>query len=145
MVRILKLTLFTDLASCVLVFLLFSLKGDFGTALYAGILTFGNILLPTLAAVLIYIAINSKTIVEKKIEKIIIQAALLSCIFTLGLLIWSAVEAGISRSFTFDNTLSIYISQFSGFLPVAVFEAILIPTLDLLFSKRKVSDNQQTL
>ncbi len=138
MARILKLTLFTDLASCVLVFLLFSFKGDFAYALYAGILTFGNIFLPTLGAVLIYITINGKTTIVKKIEKIIIQAALLSCIFSLGLIIWSAAEAGLTRSFTIDDIINVYISEFSGFLPVAIFEAILIPTLDLFLSKTKI-------
>lgn len=130
--KVIKLTLLTDISSCLIMLIVFTLSDNIGTGLYAGILTFGNILLPTLGAVLIYKLIKDKTTSKNEIGTIILQATLLTGIFTFGLYFWAAGEAYLFKTLTWTDISMVYDLEFSGFLPVVLTEAVVIPTLDTL-------------
>jgi hypothetical protein len=118
-------------------FIVLTVMDSFGMGMYAGIMTFGNILLPTLGAVLIYKSIKQKTILNNEIGTIILQAVLLVSLFIFGLYIWAAGEAALLRTLTWAETKAVYNSEFSGFLPVVFTEAILIPFIDKLITRPK--------
>ena len=91
--HLIKLTLTTDIISCIIVLFLGTITDDLGMGLYAGLLTFGNILLPTLGAVLIFLSIKKKLTLASAIPSIILQAIILIAIYTLGLFVWAAIDA----------------------------------------------------
>ena len=112
------------------------LADSFGMGLYGGLLTFGNILIPTLAAVLIYLLLKRWVMIASPILKIMIQILLLITIFIFGLHVWAAIDSFLFETLTWENIKNDYDSQFAGFLPVVLTEAILIPNIDLWLTKR---------
>ena len=134
--RIIKLTLLADISSCFVMFIFLTFVDSFGMGLYAGILTFGNILLPTLLAVIIFTLINRKTKVANPLLTISLQSTILFFIFILGLFVWATVDAYLFETLTWKDIKSDYKSQFAGFLPVVFTEALLIPTFDFLLNRQ---------
>lgn len=143
MKQVIKLTLLTTIGSCIIMFILLIIVDSFGMGLYASILTFGNILLPTLGAVLIYKLIKAKTTLKKDIWTVTLQAIILAGFFTLGLYIWAVCEAAIYKTLTWTDAKAVYESEFSGFLPIVFSEAVLIPLLDKVLIRSKFKINRQ--
>jgi hypothetical protein len=135
MYRFIKLTFLTDVVSCILILILGTIRDSFVFGLYTGLLTFGNILLPTAGGVLIYKLIKDKTTLKTVLYTLIIQTVLLAAIFVLGLFIWAASEAVLYNT----KVKEVYESEFSGFLPVVFAEAILIPSLGMILTRRKTT------
>jgi hypothetical protein len=137
MKRIITLTLLSDIGVGLAMLIFFSITDSWGIGLYAGILTFGNILIPTLIAVLIFQLVKKTTNFDNPLLTISTQTMLLAGLFVFGLFIWATAEAILFTTLTWENIIDDYNSQFSGFLPVAFTEAFLIPTIDLWLTKRK--------
>ncbi|HEY0056899.1 MAG TPA: hypothetical protein VGB63_16230 [Pedobacter sp.] len=135
--RIIKLTILTDIGSCIAMFIVLTFSYSFGMALYGGILTFGNIMLPTLVAALMYRMIKHKIVFKTDINKIIFQSTILCGLFILGLFIWAAGEAALLRTLTWVDIDAIYDQEFAGYLPVVFSEAVLLPTIDLFLTRRE--------
>lgn len=114
-----------------------TIADSFGMGLYAGLLTFGNILLPTLGAVIIYSFIKRWTTFTRILPTLVFQITILVILFIFGLFAWAAIDAYLFETLTLENIKDDYKSQFSGFLPVVFSEAVLIPIFDLWLTKRK--------
>ena len=135
--RIISLTLLADIGSCLTILIYFWLADSFGMGFYVGLLTFGNILIPTLAGVLIYLLLKRWVVIASPILKIMIQILLLIAIFIFGLYVWAAIDSFLFETLTWENIKNDYDSQFAGFLPVVLTEAILIPNIDFFLTKRQ--------
>jgi hypothetical protein len=134
--RIILLTLLADLGSCITMLIYFTVLDSFGMGLYAGVLTFGNILIPTIGAVLLFKLIKRWIIFSNSTLLIMIQVTLLAVLFIIGLFAWATIDSVLFETMTWQNIKNDYDSQFSGFLPVVFTEALLIPIIDLWLTKR---------
>jgi ATP/ADP translocase len=141
MKRIITLTLMSDIGGCLAMLLFFTITDNWGIGLYAGVMTFGNILLPTLIAVLIYQIVKNKTKFDNHFLTITIQTILLAGLFIFGLFLWASADAIAFTTLTWNNVIDDYNAQFSGFLPVVFTEALLIPTIDLWLTKRQKNED----
>jgi hypothetical protein len=137
--RIIKITLLADLASCIVVLVIVTIRESLGLGLYVGFYTFWNVLIPTLVAVLIYEFVKRRTILKFDVLTILFQTIILTMLFTAGLFVWAGAEAAIFKTFNWTNTESVFDTEFSGFMTVVFSEALVIPTLDLYFRKRELS------
>ena len=137
--KIIKLTLLTDLGCCVLMLIIFTTGESFGMGLYVSILIFGYILIPTIIAVLLFLLIRKKTTLKTPLKTILLQASILIPLFILGLYIWATIDI-LSLPYeklTWENIQQDFNTNFSGFLPVTIAQAILIPVLDHWLTKQK--------
>ena len=134
--RVIKLILLANLGSCITVIIIITIANSFKVGLSVGLLTFGNIFLPTIGAVLVYFLIKRRTTLPSTVVTLVLQATLLIGLLILGLLIWATGEAAIFYDLNCIEIEEVFVSEFKGFLPVVFTEAILIPTLDLLLSRR---------
>ena len=135
--RIIKLTLLADIFSCFMMFIYLTIVDSFGMGLYAGILTFGNILIPTLGAVIIFTLINRRTTISNPIQTIVLQSIILCLVFIFGLFVWATIDVYLFDTLTWENIENDYKSQFAGFLPVVFTEALLIPSFYFLLNRQK--------
>ena len=119
-------------------FLALTIVDNFAMGLYAGLLTFGNILLPTLGAVAIFILIKGWTTLVNIAQTIFLQAIILFLLLIFGLFVWATLDAYLFETITWRNVKDDYESEFAGYLPVVFTEAILIPTFDFLLNRRKL-------
>ena len=137
--KIIKLTLLTDLGCCVLMLIIFTTGESFGMGLYVSILIFGYILIPTIIAVLLFLLLRKKTTLKTPLKTILLQASILIPLFILGLYIWATIDI-LSLPYeklTWENIQQDFNTYFSGFLPVTIAQAILIPVLDHWLTKQK--------
>ena len=132
MKQVIKLTLLASLSSCIIMVVIWTITNSYKMALSVGLLTFGNILLPTLGAVLIYFTVKRWTTLVNPICTMILQATLLTGLFIVGLSIWATGEAATHDALTWIKITEVFDSEFTGFLPIVILEAILIPTFDVL-------------
>jgi flagellar biosynthesis protein FlhB len=134
--RIILLTLLADIGSCITMLIYFTVLDSFGMGLYAGVLTFGNILIPSIGAVLLFKLIKRWISLSNSTLLIMIQVTLLTVLLIFGLFVWAAIDSILFETMTWQNIKYDYDSQFSGFLPVVLAEAVLIPIIDLWLTKR---------
>jgi len=136
--KIIKLTLLTDLGSCILM-LIFTTGESFVVGLYVSILFFGYFLIPTIIAVRLFLLLRKKTTLKTPLKTILLQACILIPLFILGLYIWSTIDI-LSMPYeklTWENIQQDFNSDFSVFLPITIAQAILIPVLDHWLTKQK--------
>jgi len=69
--RFITLSILTTLGGCLIMLIVLTVADGFAMGLYAGIMTFGNIILPTSGAVLIYKLIKARTTLGGKHKTII--------------------------------------------------------------------------
>ena len=110
--QIIKLTLLADICSCFVIFIYLTIVDSFGAGVYAGILTFGNILLPTLVAVIIFTLVNRRTKIANPLQTIVLQSIILFLIFIFGLFVWATVNAYLFETLTWKNIEKYFNSQF---------------------------------
>lgn len=132
--RILLTTLFATLLGCLIVGILFLFESP-RMALYGAILTFGNIVIPTLSGVLLFQIVKSKIKFVNETKTLIVRMLILIAIFFLSLIIWAIGEVGFS-DLTIQNIKENFNSQFSGFSLIAISLAIAIPAIDLLVDRK---------
>jgi hypothetical protein len=102
-------------------------------ALYASLMSFGNIFFPTMIGAIVCLFIKHKVKLRNKIQTILLQEIILCVIFVAALFIWamSDILFGFAHNnkFTIENILNDYNTQFSWYLFIALFQALLIPFL----------------
>jgi hypothetical protein len=135
--KLIKLTFLTDLGSCLLMLIIFTFSDSFGAGLYVIILIFGNILIPTIIAVLFFLMLRKKTTLKTPLKTILLQAIILMPLYVLGLYLWATIDSLLFEKLTWENIQQDFNSQFSGFLPVIIAQAIQIPVLDHWLTKQK--------
>lgn len=135
--RIITLTLLTDLSCCIVLFIVGAIIHDFATGCYIAVMSLGNILLPTLGAVLIYTVIKGWTRLKSTFKTIALQSIILAVVFVVGLFVWATIDVYLYKTIQWENILYDYQTEFSGFLPVVLAEALLIPMIDLWLTKVK--------
>jgi hypothetical protein len=128
--RILLTTLFATLLGCLIAGVLFLFESS-GMALYGAILTFGNIIIPTLLGVLIFQIVKSKINFANETKTLVLRMLVLIVMFILALVIWAIGDVAFS-DLTLQNIKEDFNSQFSGFSIIAISLAIAIPSIDIL-------------
>jgi hypothetical protein len=133
-INVLKITIVTDILSCIVIFLkVVLIDKDVVFALYGSFLSLGNIFFPTMIGAIIYLFIKYKVKLRNKIQTILLQVFVLCLIFVSALFIWAMIDTllrfGEDNKFTVENILRDYNSEFSGYLFVALFQALAIPFL----------------
>lgn len=137
--KIIKLTLLTDLGSCILMLIIITTGESFVVGLYVSIHFFGYFLIPTIIAVLLFLLLRKKTTLKTPLKTILLQACILIPLFILGLYIWATIDI-LSLPYeklTWENIQQDFNSDFSVFLPETIAQAILIPVLDHWLTKQK--------
>jgi hypothetical protein len=124
---IVTLTLLSALGSCIVMFLVYSILDGLGYGIYAGVYTFGNVILPTVGAVVIYLMIKRWIKMKNPLYSVTLQAGSLLILYFMGVLIWAAGEAYLCGTLTAVGVKRVFISEFLGFLPVIFSHAVLIP------------------
>jgi hypothetical protein len=124
---IVTLTLLSALGSCIVMFLVYSILDGLGYGIYAGVYTFGNVILPTVGAVVIYLMIKRWIKMKNPLYSVTLQAGSLLILYFMGVLIWAAGEAYLCGTLTAVGVQRVFISEFLGFLPVIFSHAVLIP------------------
>ncbi len=122
-----KLTLLTTLGSCLVMFLIYSVTDGLGNGIYAAFWTFGNVILPTVGPVAIYLMIKRWIKIMNPLHSLILQSASLLILYFMGVLIWAAGEAYLCGTLTVVGVKRVFISEFLDFLPVIFSHAVLIP------------------
>ena len=122
-----KLTLLSTLGSCLVMFLVYTITDGLGYGIYAGIWTFGNVILPTVGAVIIYLMIKHWIKLKNPLHSVILQSCSLLILYFGGVLIWAAGEAYFYRTLTLVDVKRVFNSEFMGFLPVMFSHSVLIP------------------
>lgn len=133
-------TLITAFVSSVTFSIIYLIKGDFVySPLYVGILTFGNILIPTLIAIILFRLLYNKTKLHNNLATKAFQAIVLSLIFVAGLYTLAILDILFLDigELTLVNINNDFNSQFVGFLPIAFCEALIIPFVYSLLNKQR--------
>jgi hypothetical protein len=137
--RIILTTLLASLFGCCAMGILFLFKSP-EDAIYVVVLSFGNILIPTLLGVIVFQLIKNKITFTNQAKTIALRILVLVLIFALALIIWALADV-IFSAFTLENVIADFNSQFLGFTPIALVLAIIIPAIDLLIDKKIKKDN----
>lgn len=141
MIRILQLTLMADLTACVCLFIYFSIGESLSYGLYVAAFSFGNILIPTFLAVLIYKIINRFFKSKNPSSYFLLIFFLLLIAYFGGLYCWAIIETSSFDNFSWDAINDDFKEEFLGYLPIAFIYTILIPALDNWLTKRKYQRN----
>ncbi|MCW3085854.1 MAG: hypothetical protein JWP12_3220 [Bacteroidetes bacterium] len=134
--KLIKLTLLADLVSCFIMFFSYLLF-DPGHAFLALIYTFGNILIPTFIAVIIYRLLKQKTTLSNSFRTIAFQICMLIIIYLIGIFIWMAGEIMLFGHLTHHNITKEFNSEFKPWLPALFSLAFFIPFIDNKISKNE--------
>lgn len=127
--QIIKLTLLADLVSCFIMFFSYLLF-DPEHAFLALIYTFGNILIPTLIAVIIYRLLRKKTTLSNSFRTIAFQICILIIIYLIGIFIWAVADIMLFGHLTHNNITKEFNSEFKPWLPALFSLAFFIPLID---------------
>ena len=143
MSRIILLTFLTDLISCALVVIYGTIVESFGLGAYAAVLTFGNILIPLLVAVICYHFISRLLALQNSFLRILTSGILMSLLCIVGLVVWAVFECYLWKSISLECMQRIFEVDFIGFLPLVVASSsFIIPTLDcFIFKKNRTEQN----
>ncbi|ASS49479.1 MAG: hypothetical protein A3D31_02825 [Candidatus Fluviicola riflensis] len=141
MVRLIKLTLLADLASCLVMFfsyLLINPKFAFLALFYS----FGNILIPTFIAVLVFQLLRKKINLSNSFRTIALQTFILTVILFLGIFIWATIDVLLFGHLHREhwNITKEFNSEFKPWLPALFSLAFFIPLID-----RRISRNDTKL
>jgi hypothetical protein len=104
-------------------------------ALYGAILTFGNIVIPTLLGVLLFQIVKNKIKFANETKTLVLRMLVLIVVFILSLIMWAIGDVGFS-DLTLQNIKEDFNSQFSGFSLIAISLAIAIPSIDILMDRK---------
>jgi hypothetical protein len=138
---ILLTALIAVLVGTLVSFLLVLLFDTTGSAVLATILIPLNILLPTLLGVCIHQYLKKSKLQWQKYS-LFKQGFYLSVLFIGGLLLWAILEvllgSGIDSS-VFGNMKVTFVTQFLGFVPVAIATAFAIPVIDKRLNNKELA------
>ena len=125
--KIVILTLMTNLWVCILLLIGYAIAEGIQSGVYVALMSFGNILIPTWIAVLIYaLTIYHRQHTRKTVE-IIPQILTLTALYGVAMITWVIVECVLFDGFTWDKTINILRMQYVGYFLILLSEAILIP------------------
>jgi hypothetical protein len=134
MKRIFLTTLFATLLGCFIVGMLFLFESP-RMALYGAIMTFGNIIIPTLVGVLLFQVVRKKIKFVNETKTLILRMLILFLVFILALIIWAIGDIALS-GLTIKNIVDDFSSEFAGFIIIAISSAIAIPSIDILVDRK---------
>ncbi len=141
MKHIIKLTVFADLASCLVMFFS-TLITKPNHAFLALFFSFGNILVPTFIGVIIFRLIRKWFIVSTFFRTILFQTVILTFIFLIGIFVWAKVDVILYGNLHQDNwnITKEFNSEFKFWLPALFSLAFFIPLIDNRISRTDMNE-----
>jgi|GEM_PF-6045107 len=141
MKHIIKLTVFADLASCLVMFfstLITKPNHAFGALFFS----FGNILVPTFIGVIIFRLIRKWFIVSTSFRTILFQTVILTFIFLIGIFVWAKADVILYGNLHQDNwnITKEFNSEFKFWLPALFSLAFFIPLIDNRISRTDMNE-----
>lgn len=107
MKQIIKLTLLSDLAACLVMFLYYLLVDQY-LAFLVLFFSFGNLFVPTLIGVPVFRLIRKKLILSNPFRTVAFQTCVLTIIFLIGILIWvkaDVFDVGLKSLLAADKSM----------------------------------------
>ena len=132
MKRLILTTILADLAGCLTTGVMLLFDKDISLLPFVLIFTFGNILIPTLIAALIYQQIKQMSHINQR-KTLILHSVTMTLISLLAIIIWTIIDTFYSfglKDLTFIHIKNDFRTQFSGFIPATMSVALTIPFID---------------
>ncbi|EMR01172.1 hypothetical protein [Cesiribacter andamanensis] len=135
MEQLIRLTLLAAIGGCFAMFIFVSATEGLAMGVLAGLMSFGNIILPTLLAVVLHRLLTAKIGLQNDIGTVLLQGIALYVLMMVAIISWAVGEAAIFYTLTWTESKAVYGKEFAGFQPVVLAEAFLIPALHLFLKK----------
>jgi len=131
MKQIIKLTLLSDLAASMVMFIYY-LMFDQHLAFLVLFFSFGNLFVPTLIGVLVFRLLRKKLILSNSFLTVAFQTCVLTIIFLIGILVWANADVLLYGSLRDEhwNLTKEFNSEFKIWLPALFSLALFIPILE---------------
>jgi hypothetical protein len=138
MKRLLLTILFADLAGCLTTGIMLFFSDDLSMLPFVLIMTFGNILIPTILAVLIYQIVKQVYYVNLY-RTLILHSGTMILISIVAIIIWIILDVIYSfgiKDLTFIHIKDDFTTQFLGFIPAIISVALTIPLIENFLTKK---------
>lgn len=114
---------------------------SFASFIYLVVMVWGNILIPTIAGVLIFRVIK-KRVRTAAVNRNLFLGCLMSLLLFIGLGLWAIFDVAIrGNPLNVVNVRNDFYAAFQGYLPAGIVMALMLPFTDNLFSDKKKSDS----
>ena len=138
MKRLLLTTVFADLTGCLTTGIMLFFSDDLSMLPFVLIMTFGNILIPTIFAVLIYQIVKQVYYINS-CRTLILHSGTMILISIVVIIIWTIVDVIYSfgiKELTFIRIKDDFKTQFLGFIPAIISVALTIPLIENFLTKK---------